>query len=1059
MVCLSYLRLPALLLLVMVCGSPPRVLASPADVDWQPFETVGDRFALRNGLKRAGDSALSVRARLPVGPGEQAAVTLYRQFLFHGAAPAGVRLPAVWAGVDQSGNQVRLLDHRGEIRLSIIRNRELSRLTGVSGDYSFTKEMEGPVECGVEGSPREAKSAAEKVAAAPAGWGLRAFVLLASATGEFTRSSGGTPEAAFARIAQRVNEANAVLEQELGLTLQLSTDSLGFMYTDSDADPFSDGNTDALIDQNHYMMSSSGISHDIGHNFHNGGGGRAYLSEACSRLRAGATSQDSLKVFLHEVGHQLGAEHTFSGSQGQCGPNRGALVEPGSGSTIMSYAGSCYGDNLQSAADLYFHQFSLKQMDWRAHRSCGTDIGPRRASPRAFARFNGSYVVPRDTPLLLVGAAADPDPEGGLTYGWEQTFGPAAIRSHIPAQDGFARAVPSLVTIDTGVDRLGDRFLYAGSPARLSLAARSGGFEHGTWSADDLDVTVDPQVGPFKVTAPTGHLSVTAGSSVKLTWNVAGTDGPPVNCAEVDVLLGDQGGLEMLLPVATGLPNAGSATITMPDVPVSSGRLWVACSTAPFASPAPATIWSTATGASAPVHLDVFPQSQQVCRDGTAHLGTWVRSPGPSAITLSAESELAVEIADSSPSPPESMGGVAVDTTGRAPGVYSVQLRATSSVAADEASVSVEVLSPLEAPAVTTPLAIATQTNAEMRAQLPVRADVYMFQDEFAGHPFPEPNLDDVWFGAPTDGRDVTMTVFSLDEEPGSITRFRVVALDRDCGEISISEPVSVCNGTPAVPPVLFPDISNQAEVEPMVQFYLDPDILAGGSYGDAMTMEVSADETFSAPTTYSSEGSETTQPLTSLRLSPGETFFYRTRSKSDCAENTSPVREVRVSTGHCIAAPQTVEFGETGEAWLDLPINAVGEADSYSVYVALSGFDDPAQIGIDLFRGESTDLSGHIASLQWPAGSSCPSTQSGAYWFSTDRHLEEGDVCAGTSMADASVRRAHSYPPIALDGSPWRVRLVDPTWMSGRSVTVDQLCLFAVPKAREPHIFASGFE
>jgi hypothetical protein len=77
----------------------------------------------------------------------------------------------------------------------------------------------------------------------------------------------------------------------------------------------------------------------------------------------------------HEMGHQFAGNHTFAGTQWNCatgnrnddpgteGPGApGTSVEPGSGTSVMAYAGICRQDNLQPHSDPYFSQRSISEI-------------------------------------------------------------------------------------------------------------------------------------------------------------------------------------------------------------------------------------------------------------------------------------------------------------------------------------------------------------------------------------------------------------------------------------------------------------------------------------------------------------------------------------------------------------------------------------------------------------------------------------------------------------------------------------------------------------------------
>ncbi|WP_104107633.1 reprolysin-like metallopeptidase [Nocardioides sp. 616] len=129
--------------------------------------------------------------------------------------------------------------------------------------------------------------------------------------------------------------------------------------------------TGALLNRNRIVLGQvvGAGNYDVGHiALGTPGGGVAGLgviggtgkARGCTGLPQPEGDFFAIDYVAHEIGHQFGGPHTFNGTEYNCGSNIGGSPwEPGSGSSIMAYAGICQQDNLQPHSDPYFSQRSI----------------------------------------------------------------------------------------------------------------------------------------------------------------------------------------------------------------------------------------------------------------------------------------------------------------------------------------------------------------------------------------------------------------------------------------------------------------------------------------------------------------------------------------------------------------------------------------------------------------------------------------------------------------------------------------------------------------------------
>jgi subtilisin-like proprotein convertase family protein len=437
---------------------------------------------------------------------------------------------------------------------------------------------------------------------------LRTYRLALAGTGEYSQFHISEQDAEGASAAEKkaivmaamttaLTRVNAIFENDLAISMQLVVNNEDIIYLDPASDPYSNFDGDSMISENQTNCDAviGPANYDIGHVFSTGGGGLATRASVCqSGAKArGVTGSpfpngdDFYFDFVaHEMGHQFGANHSFNGDDGNCGGgnrNDATAVEPGSGSSLMAYAGLCSSQNVQGKSDLYFHIISIEEIrNYLLNGPGGTcavvsDLTLNLNAPTVDA--GADFRIPKGTAFKLVGSGSDADGDP-ITFGWEQVdneiiavppsetaVSGAVYRSYNPSESPV-RYMPHLNTLITGT--VSSTWEVTPSVARdlnFMLTVRDNNTEAGQVVSDDLKVTVVDAAGPFVVTSQnTEELELTVGTQETISWDVAGTTGNSINVSEVNILLSTDGGLTFPTILATGVPNDGSQTVTVPDI-------------------------------------------------------------------------------------------------------------------------------------------------------------------------------------------------------------------------------------------------------------------------------------------------------------------------------------------------------------------------------------------------------------------------------------------------------------------------------------------------------------
>lgn len=426
---------------------------------------------------------------------------------------------------------------------------------------------------------------------------FRKYRLALSVTGEYTQLFGGVA-GALTQMNATMTRVNGVFEKDFAIRMVLQ-DFPQIIFTNPNTDPYSPASSGAqgawspelknVLKGTTYGVGDA--NYDIGHLFgRSGGGGSAgcigcvcnssdtynstygwyeHKGQAYTSPGQGDPVGDNFDIdyVAHEMGHQFGAWHTFAH-----GIHSGSIahMEPGSGSTIMGYAGITSAD-VQPHSDPYFHAVSIFQVqNYVQTQNCDVNT-PITNQPPVITPM-ADVTIPKGTAFALTATATDPENDP-ITYTWEQYDGATAAVTDVTANNtqgpkfrsimgtnSPTRYFPKASMVMNGILGAKAEWESVSNVARVmnfrvTVRDNNSNVEAQQTQVAGQKVTVHAN-GPFKVVST----KVYNDNPAPFLWDVVGTNAAPFNVANVKIDYTTDNGVTWIVAAAS-TPNDGSENL------------------------------------------------------------------------------------------------------------------------------------------------------------------------------------------------------------------------------------------------------------------------------------------------------------------------------------------------------------------------------------------------------------------------------------------------------------------------------------------------------------------